>query len=72
MMSWEAMQERSDWFRWGVGVRGSGFEGWGSGVWVCSEFGVKDFISKLLQFINLVQGNLLRRTIFISNIKVNV
>jgi len=29
-------------------------------------------ISKHLQFINLVQGNLLHRTIFISNIKVNV
>ena len=33
--------------------------------------GFGDFISKHLQFINLAQGNLLRRTIFVSNIEVN-
>ena len=32
----------------------------------------EDRISKHLQFINLVQGNLLHRTTFISNIKANV
>ena len=31
-----------------------------------------DRISKHLEFVNLVQGNLLHRAIFISNIQVNV
>jgi len=37
-----------------------------------AAFSGDKFISKHLQFMNLVQGNLLHRTIFISNIKVNV
>ena len=34
--------------------------------------GAKELISKHLYCINLVQGNLLHTTIFVSNIKVNV
>ena len=34
--------------------------------------GADPFVPKHLQFINLVQGNLLQRTIYMSDIKVNV
>ena len=66
-----------------VWSQGSGFRVQGSGFRVVTfhaktcffssiRFDVANFISKHSKFVNIVQGNLLHITIFISNIKVNV
>ena len=64
--------------RYHRGVYGSGlrvkvmseFRIWGRGSGVCRD--ATDLISRHIQSINLVQGNLLHRTIFVSDIEVNV
>ena len=56
----------------GGGLGGAGGGGGRDARGGCSYPYVDNLLSKYLQFLNLVRAKLLHRTIFISNVKVNV